>query len=77
MVRASNETAIGVGLYHRDANYDTKLDSIVRTQAKRLRERLFEYYGNEGAWETVMIKMARTATVLLSRGEPLQTPAAA
>ncbi|HWT82662.1 MAG TPA: hypothetical protein VN648_28105, partial [Candidatus Methylomirabilis sp.] len=34
------ETTIGVGLYGREPTYDPKNDGIVRTQARRVRERL-------------------------------------
>jgi len=51
------ESSIGVGLYHRGPDYDPNLDGIVRTQAKRLRERLSEYYASEGALDSVVIRM--------------------
>ncbi len=53
------ETSIGVGLYGRDPAYDPKLDSIVRTQAKRLRDRLDEYYSSEGAADPIVIRLPR------------------
>ena len=53
------ETAIAIGLYHRDPSFDPKVDSIVRTQARRLRERLSEYYSNEGATDPMVIRMNR------------------
>lgn len=53
------ETVIGVGLYHRDPGYDPKQDSIVRTQASRLRERLEEYYREEGAQDAIRIRLSK------------------
>ena len=49
------ENKIGVALYRRDLDYDTKIDSIVRTQARRVRDRLAEYYGSEGAADPFVI----------------------
>lgn len=43
------EYTVAVDAFGRPADFDQKRDSIVRVQAHRLRERLAEYYGNEGA----------------------------
>jgi Malectin domain len=43
------EYTIAVEAFGRPADFDQKRDSIVRVQAHRLRERLAEYYENEGA----------------------------
>ena len=53
------ETVIGIGLYRRDTTYDTKLDSIVRTQARRVRERLEEYYTSEGSADPVILQLPK------------------
>lgn len=53
------ETTIGVGLYNRDPGYDPKQDSIVRTHASRLRDRLEEYYRTEGHQDPVAIHLVR------------------
>jgi Tol biopolymer transport system component len=42
------ETEIGVVVFDREVGYDPKLDSIVRTEANRLRRKLSEYYAGEG-----------------------------
>jgi len=42
------ESLIGVEVFGRRPDYDPKQDSIVRTEAGRLRSRLAEYYGGEG-----------------------------
>ena len=49
------ETLIGVRLYGREPSYDPKLDGIVRTQARRVRERLNEYYRTEAANDPVRL----------------------
>ena len=42
------ETEIGVLVFDRQVGYDPKVDSIVRTEATRLRRKLSEYYAGEG-----------------------------
>lgn len=53
------EYAVGVEVFDRDANYDTRLDSIVRVEAGRLRTRLDEYYNGEGAASPIRISLPR------------------
>lgn len=43
------EYTVAVEAFGRPADFDQKRDSIVRVQAHRLRERLTEYYENDGA----------------------------
>lgn len=43
------EYSIGVEVFARGSSFDQDQDSIVRVQANRLRKRLAEYYGGEGA----------------------------
>jgi adenylate cyclase len=38
------EQTIGCDVFERRADFDAKIDSIVRVQARRLREKLNEYY---------------------------------
>ena len=49
------ETTIGVSVFGRSPDYDPKLDTIVRSQAWRLRAKLKKYYASEGANERVII----------------------
>ncbi len=42
------EYAIGVDVFDRGDAFDPKADSIVRSEARRLRQRLEEYYAGEG-----------------------------
>lgn len=53
------EYAVGVEVFDRDANYDPRLDSIVRVEAGRLRSRLEEYYSGEGATSRIRISLPR------------------
>ena len=51
------ETVIGVEVYDRPPDYDPKVDSIVRTEARRLRKRLDEYYETEGRYTRIIISI--------------------
>jgi TolB-like protein len=57
------EYAIGVEVFDRPANYDPRLDSIVRVEAGRLRSKLDEYYANDGAADAVRISLPRGSYV--------------
>ena len=49
------ETTIGVSVFGRSPDYDPKADTIVRSQAWRLRSKLRKYYSSEGADDPVII----------------------
>jgi hypothetical protein len=49
------EYVIGTEVYDRKADYQTRDDSIVRTEARRLRTKLNEYYGCEGQNDPIFI----------------------
>ena len=49
------EYLVGVEVYDRKPPYDPSQDSIVRTEARRLRNKLKEYYGAEGKEDPVFI----------------------
>jgi len=49
------ETTIGVYVFGRDPDYDPKVDTIVRSQAWRLRAKLRKYYASEGANDPIVI----------------------
>jgi tetratricopeptide (TPR) repeat protein len=51
------ESVIGIEVYDRPPDYDPKVDSIVRTEARRLRRKLEEYYETEGRHSRVKITM--------------------
>jgi Tol biopolymer transport system component len=53
------EALIGHVFYNRDANYDTRFDSIVRVNVRRLRQRLEEYYAGEGSEDPIRIDIPR------------------
>jgi hypothetical protein len=49
------ETTIGVYVFGRDPDYDPKVDTIVRSQAWRLRAKLRKYYASEGANDRIIV----------------------
>lgn len=53
------EYSVGVEVFERDANYDPRLDSIVRVEAGRLRSKLDEYYNGDGASSPLRIALPR------------------
>jgi TolB-like protein/Flp pilus assembly protein TadD len=57
------ESVIGVEVFGRLPEYDPKTDSIVRTEAARLRTRLIEYYAGEGAADPIAITVPKGAYV--------------
>src|SRR6185436_4894321 len=53
------ESVIAVEVFGRRADYDPKLDSIVRTEAGRLRARLTEYYAGDGRQDPFVIDIPK------------------
>jgi hypothetical protein len=49
------ETTIGVSVFGREPDYDPKVDTIVRSQAWRLRAKLRKYYASEGANDRIVV----------------------
>jgi TolB-like protein len=61
------ESLIAVEVFGRRPDYDPKLDSIVRTEAARLRARLIEYYAGEGRQDPVVIDVPKGGYIPLFR----------
>jgi serine/threonine-protein kinase len=53
------ETLIAIEVFGRKPDYDPKLDSIVRTEAARLRARLVEFYAGEGRLDPIVIDIPK------------------
>src|SRR5260370_16606507 len=53
------EPLIATEIYGRKPDYDPKQDSIVRTEAGRLRARLLEYYAGEGSGDALIIELPK------------------
>ncbi|MAF08808.1 MAG: hypothetical protein CL389_13275 [Acidiferrobacteraceae bacterium] len=53
------EYVIGVEVFDRDAEYDPRVDSIVRVEAGRLRTKIEEYYSSHGCEDAVIIRLPK------------------
>jgi len=53
------ESVIGVECFGRRPDYDVRQDSVVRTEAGKLRSRLAEYYVAAGAADTILIELPK------------------
>jgi TolB-like protein len=51
------EYRLGTDVFDRPADYDPRLDSIVRVEARRLRSKLAEYYEGAGAADPILIRV--------------------
>ncbi len=54
-----SEYAIATQVFGRPQHFDPAADTIVRTQAYRLRTKLKEYYGNEGKSEPLIVEVPK------------------
>src|SRR4051794_15093298 len=61
------ESLIAVEVFGRKPDYDPRIDSIVRTEAGRLRARLIEYYAGEGSQNPGVIEVPKGGYVPLFR----------
>jgi hypothetical protein len=57
------ESLIGHRVFGRPANYNTGEDSIVRTEARLLRQRLDRYFSEEGASEPLLLEIPKGSYV--------------
>jgi serine/threonine-protein kinase len=65
------EFLIATLVYERDASYDSRVDSIVRVEASRLRSRLQAYYAAEGKDDPIRIELPKGAYVpLFTEAQP-------
>ena len=71
-----SEYTIATQVFGRPANFDPVTDTIVRTQAYRLRIKLKEYYGNEGKFDKVIVEVpkGRYVPTFSFRPEPQEEP---
>ncbi len=53
------EYLLGVEVFDRPPEYDPRLDSIVRVEARRLRAKLAEYYETDGAGDALRIRLVK------------------
>ena len=66
------EYAIGVDVFQKDESFDPRLDTTVRTEARRLRTKIEEYYRTNGQNDAVEIALPKGTYRLTfqTRGEP-------
>jgi hypothetical protein len=75
-LHALKEYNIGREVFHRRADYDPRLDPIVRVQASALRKRLEAYYAAEGSTSRIRIALPRGGyTAEVRPNEPLPVAA--
>jgi len=53
------ESLVGIEVFGRKPGFDPRQDSVVRTEAARLRVRLSQYYAGEGAGDPVVIELPK------------------
>jgi hypothetical protein len=58
------EYQIATEVFGRQTDFDPQLDSTIRVQAGRLRLKLTEYYGSEGAEDPVLVELPKGAYVV-------------
>ncbi len=56
---SATEQQIGVHVFQRPPGYNSSEDSIVRTHARLLRQKLTEYFAADGAAETIVIEVPK------------------
>jgi hypothetical protein len=56
---AATEQQIGMHVFQRPAGYNSSEDSIVRTHARLLRQKLAEYFSTEGAEEPIIVEVPK------------------
>jgi eukaryotic-like serine/threonine-protein kinase len=70
------ESIVGVAVFGRDPGYDPKQDSVVRSEVRRLRAKLIEYYAAEGAGDRIVIGLPKGSYVPACRfRETVEPPA--
>src|SRR6185312_11792453 len=63
------EWVIGTEVYNRGTDFDPRLDPIVRTEIRRLRRKLKEYYETEGQQDPVVIEVPKGSYVVNFRDQ--------
>lgn len=53
------ESVLAVEIFDRETSYDSRVDSVVRVEARRLRDKLDRYYKEEGAQDPVAISLPK------------------
>jgi hypothetical protein len=73
---AATEQQIGVHVFNRLPGYNSSEDSIVRTHARLLRQKLAEYFATEGSAEPLVIEVPKGHYLPVFRARHAQPPPA-
>ena len=68
------ESVIGVEVFGRRPDYDPKSDPIVRTEIRRLRQRLSKYSQKEGSADAIRFEIPKGAYVPCVRAQDIPAP---
>jgi hypothetical protein len=68
------EYQIATEVYGRPADFDPQSDSTIRVQAGRLRLKLAEYYANEGAADSIVVKIPKGSYHLTFETQHIESP---
>jgi Tol biopolymer transport system component len=68
--RSLKEYTVAVAVYERGTDFDPKVDSIVRSEARRLRAHLDAYYAGPGSQDPIQIAMPRGGYAPTVRRQP-------
>lgn len=73
------EYVLGVQVLRKDESFDPRIDTAVRTEARRLRQKLAEYYQAEGRKDPIEIALPKGSyrAAFQVRLEPVSHPAEA
>ena len=66
------EISLGIEVFHRPADFDPRIDNVVRVQAANLRKKLAEYYLETGSSDEVIIELPKGHYVPTFRLNPNQ-----
>jgi Tol biopolymer transport system component len=69
-IESLKEYSVALRVFDRRADYDPKIDAVVRVEARRLRSRLEQYYATDGSNDLIRIRFPRGTYVpqILSEG---------
>ncbi len=73
---SATEQQIGMHVFQRPAGYNSSEDSIVRTHARLLRQKLAEYFSTEGAEEPIIVEVPKGHYLPIFRARQSDPPLA-
>jgi hypothetical protein len=70
----ATEQQIGIHVFHRHPGYNSSEDSIVRTHARLLRQKLTAYFANEGSSEEIIVDVPKGHYLPIFTSRVLEMP---